>query len=301
MPEELGNTTVLEPTQEEVRRARPRRRRSPAPELGSSLGRYLVLEHVGRGAMGHVMRAYDPKLQREVAIKLVSNAVLDRSTRDRMLREARAMAQLSHPNVVAVYDAEESDSGVMLVMEYVPGQTLRGWTARARRGWAEVVERFVAAGQGLAAAHATGLLHRDFKADNVLVAATGGVKVTDFGLAKLAASAETKLTGESIELSRDGLEESSTAREGSSGAALDSALTQAGTVMGTPRYMAPEQHRGATLGPAADQYAFCVALWGSRARDSNPATSCVFRVQAVGITGFLAGGEWRRVQGSGRG
>ncbi|MCA9710319.1 MAG: serine/threonine protein kinase, partial [Myxococcales bacterium] len=261
MSEELGRTTVQEPTRPESRRRRAARRRAPTPVIGSTVGRYLVLEHLGRGAMGHVVRAYDPKLQREVAIKLVSNTILDHDARDRMLREARAMAQLSHPNVVAVYDAEDSETGVMLVMEYVPGQTLRAWTRSSAHPWGEIVGRFVEAGRGLAAAHATGLLHRDFKADNVLVAESGRVRVTDFGLAKLATSADARLTSDALERSHDGPEVSTTSAEIPSGAALDSALTQAGTVMGTPRYMAPEQHRGEALAPAADQYAFCVALW----------------------------------------
>jgi tetratricopeptide (TPR) repeat protein len=247
------------------------------PGIGTSQGRYVVLEILGRGAMGRVLRAYDPKLEREVALKLVSGQTLDPNARERMLREARAMAQLSHPNVVAVYDAEESDAGVVLVMEYVRGQTLRPWTRASAHPWAEVVARFVAAGRGLAAAHAVGLLHRDFKPDNVLVAESGAVKVTDFGLAKLAATGSRSRAGggldgsssASFERSSSGWFERSSsgssglleaASSGSSGT-LDMVLTRVGTVMGTPRYMAPEQHRGEPLGPAADQYAFCVSLW----------------------------------------
>jgi len=157
------------------------------------------------------------------------------------------MAQLSHPNVVAVYDAEETPTGVVLFMEYVAGQTLRPWVQASRRPWAEVVACFVAAGRGLAAAHAKGLLHRDFKPDNVLVAASGEVKVADFGLAKL--TAELKHGGPAGSLVPIPTEPSG------------DPLTRTDAVMGTPRYMAPEQHRDEVLGPAVDQYAFCVALW----------------------------------------
>ncbi len=267
---------------------------APRPELvepgiGTNHGRYVVLEVLGRGAMGQVLRAYDPKLEREVALKLVSGRTLDPNARERMLREAQAMAQLSHPNVVAVHDVEESGAGVVLVMEYVRGPTLRGWAPG--RAWPEIVARLIEAGRGLAAAHAVGLLHRDFKPDNVLVAESGTAKVTDFGLAKLSPSGPRSVSGSSLDGPPSGsfepsrssgtLERSrgtgsfepsrasgstgssepvSSAASGSSGS-LDAVLTRVGTVMGTPRYMAPEQHRGEPLSPAADQYAFCISLW----------------------------------------
>ena len=195
------------------------------PHVGSTIDRYVVLAVAGRGGMGQVLRAYDPKLQREVALKIVSERALDADSRDRMLREARAMAQLSHPHVVAVYDAEDTAAGVVLVMEYLDGQTLRRWSQATERSWLEVLTLLQAAGRGLAAAHAAGLLHRDFKPSNVLVAESGAVKVTDFGLAKLASAGHTHDSGES--------------HERLSGASLDGSLTHAGTVVGTPRYMAP--------------------------------------------------------------
>ncbi|MEM7157128.1 MAG: serine/threonine-protein kinase [Myxococcota bacterium] len=227
--------------------------RTRGPELdaglgtGSNLGRYLVLETVGHGGMGRVLRAYDPKLQREVALKVVRREALDADAHDRMLREARAMAQLSHPNVVAVHDVEESPFGLVLVMELVVGQTLRKWTKEKPRPWPEVVTQFRLAGLGLAAAHTQRLLHRDFKPSNVLLSGLGEVKVTDFGLAKLVSSTGTKHS--------DGLVPIPT------NDSLDGTLTQADIVLGTPRYMAPEQHRREVLGPAVDQYALCVSLW----------------------------------------
>ncbi len=209
-----------------------------------NVGRYVVLEELGRGGMGRVWRAYDPKLQREVAVKEVRSRVLGSAGAARLVAEARAMARLAHPNVVAIYDVEElPDDEVVLVMEYVAGQTLTAWL-QTQRSWQERIACFRRAGRGLAAAHEAGLLHRDFKPDNVLVGvgATGAiVKVTDFGLAKLEAAAA------SLD-SDDGRSETH-------------GITETGVVLGTPRYMAPEQHRGDALGPAADQYAFCVALW----------------------------------------
>ena len=263
-----ARTTLLGAETDAAAAAPPAGRASAVPEVGSSQGRYVVLETLGRGAMGCVLRAYDPKLQREVALKIVSGRTLEPTARERMLREARAMAQLSHPHVVAVYDAEESDDGVVLVMEYVPGRTLRGWVRSSPRPWPEIVAHFRQAGRGLAAAHAVGLLHRDFKPDNVLVAESGTVKVTDFGLAKPSSTGPRSGVGESVERSRSGASLSGASLSGASlsgaslpGVGLDSVLTRVGTVMGTPRYMAPEQHRDDPLGPAADQYAFCLSLW----------------------------------------
>jgi eukaryotic-like serine/threonine-protein kinase len=209
---------------------------------GTSVSRYVALEQIGRGGMGRVLRAYDPKLQREVALKEVRRDALDDEATARLVAEARAMAKLSHPHVVAVYDVEQLEAGeVVLVMEYVAGRTLQGWLRIEDRSWRAIVDAFIQAGRGLAAAHEVGLLHRDFKPANVLVSERGTVKVTDFGLAKIS---DTPSQASSLEMTRSADD-----------------LTEAGTVMGTPRYMAPEQHCGKPLTPAADQYAFCVALW----------------------------------------
>ncbi len=234
----------------------PERRLAP----GAALGRYAIIEELGRGGMGVVLRAYDPKLQREVALKILRTNSAEAESR--MVREARAMAQLSHPNVVAIYDvtvgqraAERSDAhegDVMLAMEYVRGGTLEDWRDGTSRTVEEILRAFVQAGQGLHAAHREGLLHRDFKPANVLVGDDGRVRVTDFGLACL--DTATTDHGETDGRRTDG-------DPSETGPPSMASLTEAGTVMGTPRYMAPEQHAAAPLSAAVDQYAFCVALW----------------------------------------
>ncbi len=223
----------------------------PAPELGpgTQVGRYVVLAELGRGGMGVVWRAYDAKLQREVALKLVTGTVSS-TAHTRLVREARAMARLSHPHVVAVFDVEQTGHGLALAMELVRGTDLRTWLRERDADGEEILRMFLDAGAGLAAAHEAGMLHRDFKPGNVLVGVRADtqawvVKVTDFGLAQLRGSPMAPHDD------AEGVRSSTSYDD----------LTEAGTVMGTPRYMAPEQHLGAELTAAADQYAFCVALW----------------------------------------
>jgi len=226
--------------------------------LGQSaaLGRYMPIEELGRGGMGRVLRAYDPKLQREVALKVLNAGAVGALGRARLVREARTMAKLNHPNVVAIYDVDEDPChGVVLAMELVEGTTLRQWLRKRPRRWDEILAAFIEAGRGLAAAHHEGLLHRDFKPANVLVARDdregkrGIAKVGDFGLAKRSHDDRTASDGLGASAARTDRKHSG------------ETLTEHGAVMGTPFYMAPEQHRGAALTGAADQYAFCVALW----------------------------------------
>ena len=217
--------------------------------VGGRLGRYVVLGEVGRGGMGRVLRGYDPKLQREIALKELRHDALSPAARARLVAEARAMAKLSHPNVVAIHDVEQlgpDGDHLVMVMEFIAGQTLAQWL-KTDHVWQEVVLRFAEAGRGLAAAHDAGLLHRDFKPANVLLADDGRVKVSDFGLAKPVEAAREP----SVEFDPD------RNGDGDTGAAL----TRTGAVMGTPRFMAPEQHLGEPLTPATDQFAFNVALW----------------------------------------
>ncbi|PCC72141.1 Serine/threonine protein kinase [Nannocystis exedens] len=215
---------------------------------GDTVGRYMIVDKLGAGGMGIVYAAYDPELDRRVALKLL-RPELDGSTlrtggdaRTRLLREAQALAKLSHPNVVAVHDVGAVDERVWLAMEFVEGRTLGAWCER-RRSVDEVLAVMLQAGLGLEAAHKAGLIHRDFKPDNVMVAADGRVRVMDLGLARRPAAAAT----------------GAVAPVGTSALAVE--VTQAGAVLGTPAYMAPEQFQGAEVGPAADVFAYCVTFW----------------------------------------
>jgi eukaryotic-like serine/threonine-protein kinase len=206
---------------------------------GTAVGRYLILDAIGTGGAGYIYSAYDSQLERKVAIKILHAAEGGSSQgrlqgQERLLREAQAMARLNHPNVVAVHDVGVHDERVFMAMELVDGGTLRQWLAspelarrppRARRR--EVLALFIGAGRGLAAAHAAGLVHRDFKPDNVLLRADGRPLVTDFGLVRT--DAERAARSE--------------------------------VVMGTPGYMAPEQYLAEPTDERTDQFSYCVSLY----------------------------------------
>ena len=162
--------------------------------------------------------------------------------RQRLVREAQAMARVSHRNVLTVYDAGTVGDEVFIAMELIDGATLGQWLRQERRSWRVALDCFIDAGRGLRAAHAAGLVHRDFKPDNVLVARAGGVYVTDFGLARAANDREL------VPATPD-------ATVGSP------RLTQTGAIVGTPAYMAPEHVRGGLVDARADQFSFCVALY----------------------------------------
>jgi tetratricopeptide (TPR) repeat protein/predicted Ser/Thr protein kinase len=220
----------------------PPRRSRPidAVASGGMFGRFTILETIGAGGMGVVMAAYDPQLDRKVAIKVLRS----QQKAARLLREARAMAQLSHPNVITVYDAGTIEDRVYIAMEFVDGLTLRRWLALRSHSVDEILDVMIKAGRGLAAGHAAGLVHRDFKPDNVLVGKDGRVRVIDFGLARAIdiqdEDGEVRPSTPSLALSND---------------------TTVGSLSGTPRYMAPEQHGGTDIDARADQFAFCVALY----------------------------------------
>jgi len=217
---------------------------------GALVGRYIVLQEVGEGGMGVVYAAFDPELDRKVALKLLSpSRALGKTRTDghaRLLREAQAMARVSHPNVVPVYDVGTFQERIFLAMEYVEGVTLRKWL-KTDPPWRKVVESFVAAGRGLAAAHKAGLTHRDFKPDNVLVSSDGRILVADFGLARLAEDPRQLETQDALLDSGSNL--------------VDNHLTYSGQMIGTPNYMAPEQHLGLTADARADQFSFCASLY----------------------------------------
>nr|WP_276600386.1 serine/threonine-protein kinase [Nannocystis sp. ILAH1] len=217
----------------------------PAPAL--RLGRYLVGERIGAGGMGVVYAGLDPELGRKVAIKLVrpDRVRVGSAGRDRLLREAQAMAQISSPHAVTVYEAGTYGEQVFIVMELVAGTTLTQWLGEGPRRWREVIEVFIQAGRGLRAAHQAGLIHRDFKPDNVLVGDDGRARVADFGLAHAAAEAVASMARGTL----------------SSGQVLGGSSTATGALVGSLPYMSPEQHRGTAVDARSDQFSFCVALW----------------------------------------
>jgi eukaryotic-like serine/threonine-protein kinase len=219
---------------------------------GATVGRYVILDLVGAGGMGRVYSAYDPQLDRRLALKLMIGG-RDPNNRQRLLREARALARVQHPSVVGVHDAGEVGDQVFIAMDLVEGTTLSEWLKRQPRPPAEILATFQRAGEGLAAAHAAGLVHRDFKPANVLIGARGQVAVTDFGLAR-----EVAATG-GLPGQRPAEALPPALRSGDSQSLAP--LTQAGVVSGTPQFMAPEQFAGQPVDARADQFAFCVALW----------------------------------------
>jgi tetratricopeptide (TPR) repeat protein/predicted Ser/Thr protein kinase len=216
---------------------------------GAKLGRYVVLSQLGAGGMGVVYAAYDPELDRKLAIKLLlSTHSRADAAHARLLREAQAMAKLDHPNVVPVFDVGEHQDSIYVAMEFIQGVTLGDWLREAR-GWEDTLQVFLQAARGLEAAHAAGMVHRDFKPDNVMVGKDGRVRVMDFGLVSDLGDGEVTGPGEMLHaVTKDSRTSSRN-------------LTEVGALMGTPAYMAPEQFLGRKTDHRTDQFSFCVALW----------------------------------------
>ena len=228
---------------------------------GTQVNRFIIQAPLGAGGMGVVYVADDPVLGRKVALKLIHadycGGPASEEWRVRLIREARAIARLSHPNVITVHEIGLDGDRPHLAMELVEGNTLRSWLTASPRSWHDIVVVFINAGRGLLAAHQAGLVHRDFKPDNVLIGHDGRIRVTDFGLAY-------PLPG----LDRDGPEEpapeepgKTSGAVGSDGKDLQERLTRTGALVGTPGYLAPEVLCGCTADFASDQFAYCVALW----------------------------------------
>lgn len=221
------------------------------PEAPASFGRYVVVRELGRGGMGTVYLAHDPKLDRCVAIKVFHEDLRGVSvdTHGLIEREALALARLTDPHIVRVHDVGVAEDRAYIVMEFVDGVSLNDWLAAVERPLAEILRVFHGAGLGLAAVHASGLVHGDFKPHNVLVAADGDhAVVLDFGLTEFIADRSRRTPREHPPT-------------------LD-ALTIAGTILGTPRYMSPEHwartaDESRPIPPQADQFSFCVALWSA--------------------------------------
>mgnify|MGYP000036982841 CR=1 FL=1 len=217
-------------------------------QRGATIGRYVALSVLGRGGMGIVYAAYDPELDRKVAVKLLlpqGAREANPEARLRLLREAQGLARLAHPNVVAVHDTGTKLGQVWLAMELVPGRTLKVWMQEQRHTWPEVLAVMIPAGTGLAAAHAAKLVHRDFKPDNVMLGDDGRVRVMDFGLVR----------------TNTAMLEPPPESAGPAQLAPFAADLTAEQILGTPAYMPPEQWQGAGSDERGDQFSFCVALW----------------------------------------
>jgi serine/threonine-protein kinase len=271
-PNDSADTAVDPAAQPEVARS------AATLALGALVGRYLILGRLGSGGMGVVYSAYDPELDRKIALKLLRPETAAGSNgRARLLREAQAMARLSHPNVVSVFDVGTFGEDVFVAMELVEGTTLKQWLKAQPRSIRDVLEVFLQAGRGLAAAHERGLVHRDFKPDNVIIDGQGRVRVLDFGLARVA-SGETPIneTPTSMSLPPDWTP--------SSGTPLSNALTRTGAFLGTPAFLSPEQWHGDATDERSDQFSFCIALYealyGERPFDA--ASEAMLGVEVVG-------------------
>jgi serine/threonine protein kinase len=208
------------------------------------LGRYVIHEELGRGGMGVVYKAHDPELNRHVAIKLITKD--DAKMRDRFRREAQAIAKVKHPNVIDVYDTHVDENGrPFIVMEYVDGTNLKDWIQASPREISDIFKTFAAAGRGLAVVHDEGIVHHDFKPENVLIGKDGRVRVADFGLAKASDEMFNILDSNRND------------------DAFKYDITQTGALLGTVPYMAPELliRGGARGNIRTDQFAFCVSLY----------------------------------------
>ena len=240
---------------------------------GENLGRYVVLDTLGRGGMGIVLSAYDSKLDRKVALKVLRpHAAGDADNYARLVREAQALAKLSHPCVVSVYDVGELRGQVFIAMEFIDGPNLRRWTHEEKRTIPRILAVFRDAGRGLQAAHDAGIVHRDFKPDNVLIGSDGRARVTDFGLALEASVASSPAS----------FDPSTSDSVRGSGR-----LTETGMVMGTPAYMPIEQHVGHVTDHRSDQFSFCVslyeALYGVRPFSGNTANEYCLSIRRAEI------------------
>lgn len=209
-----------------------------------TVGRYRIAKKIGAGGMGEVFAAEDPELTRVVALKLVRSDRVNDRAKQRIKAEARAMAQISHPNVATVHEVGEDQGSVFIAMELVKGADLGRWARAERRGWREVLDVYVQAGAGLAAAHAASVVHRDFKPHNAVLGDDGRVRVLDFGLV-----GEDEQTHEE----HDTLDPEI-------GDVTQSRVTDSGALLGSPAYMSPEQYLRHPVTAASDQFSFCIAL-----------------------------------------
>jgi len=270
LPREAGVEPVKRARSELVRAYEDLFGRTTDPR---QMGRYAVLDKLGEGGMGVVLKAYDRELDRQVALKVLHPEHDERYTQ-RLRREAQAMAKLSHPNVVQVYEVGEIEGRTFVALELVKGQALDKWMRqRPRPSWRACVNVFLQLGAGLAAAHERGLVHRDFKPGNAIVDDNGRPRVLDFGLAR---KVESEQDDESSRVRR--------ARTVDDTPALDTPLTRDGAVMGTPAYMPPEQMNGYEADARSDQFSFCVSLYEA-VYGERPFAGCTLEALMVSIAG----------------
>lgn len=255
-PEEETDTDVTEPSADHG---------TVEASLPTRIGRFAVLRKLGQGGMGIVYSAFDEELDRRVAIKILRR--VDERSVNRMRREAQAMARVSHPNVAHVYEVGTWEGQLYIALEFIKGCTFREWCEQEARSEQEIIDVMRQAGEALQAAHDVGLVHRDFKPDNIMVGKDGRVRVLDFGLAG-AEEGGGRRDLETLESQIQAIAQASP---------LNSPLTETGTVMGTPAYMSSEQFFSEKVGPASDQFSFCVslyeALYGERPFDGDSVIS----------------------------
>lgn len=250
---------------------------------GAVINKYVVVDYLGEGGMGVVYSAYDPVLDRKIALKLLRIDRADSNTQDaraRLLREAQAMARLAHPNVLTVHEVGTVDDQIFIAMELVDGGTLRRWIEERERPLREVIDVFLQAGRGLLAAHAVGLVHRDFKPDNVLLGKNGRVYVADFGLVS-----QIDPSGQVAEALAP--RPPPPALGDIQQAAISATLTQTGAIIGTPAYMSPEQGQAQPTDERTDQFSYCVALYEAVCRQRPFAGDDVLSILQSAIAGRI--------------
>ena len=236
------------------------RRKRPGLSRGTLVDRYTILEPLGSGGFATVYSAYDPQLERIVALKMLQPDVNQPNVRRRMFGEAQAMARLKHPNVVTVYDVGKFRRQIYIAMECVEGSTFSVWV-KTPRAWREVLNVLKAAARGLSAAHEAGLVHRDFKPDNVLVGNDGRVLVSDFGVARAAVASETAVPSALLQAAQSPAHDSHPDSSSHLPTRGEEPLTEPGRVMGTHGYLAPERFSSDIDDVRSDQFSFCVAMY----------------------------------------
>ena len=255
LPGVPGGRDSAGPTGAEGAVTEPDEARAVVTVRATRIGRFTLLHQLGQGGMGAVYAAYDQELDRRVALKLLhQRAAGNTLQRQRTLHEARAVARISHPNVISLYDVGQTEEHIYIAMEYVDGETLASWQSRSGHSWREILDMYLLAGAGLHAAHTAGVVHRDFKPDNVLCGKDGRLRVADFGVARIGWGEEPPPPAGS-----DGSDGSD--GSGAEGAGTANRLTRWGVISGTPGYMSPEQYRGGIVDARSDQWSFCAALF----------------------------------------